>query len=233
MLSFEGLALRRAVSRAKQLHAAGDAAAARWAYLLWAVGEAGGSIEERLEVLRRAAEAVPYDTALIDAAVEHLMRAAVMIGDRRYLHEATTIVDRFEEVLGPSIDSVLMRAALAQLEADEERTLDLCGRAEEMLSHHPNPRAKLKLGLCLASVKRREKHGMAMAEAAAAMLKDPSAYAYLAAIVEVEDPGRAEGYVSTARLLGSRSSLPDGHVDGLISRAREDVRLEREFLENV
>lgn len=248
MMSFEKLSLRRAVNRAKQLHAEGDPRGARdeldafvrkfpksvhgWTFLIWAVGEAGGTIEDRLDVHRRAAEAVPYDVGLVDSAVGHLMRAALMIGDRRYLDEAATVVDRFEEVLDVSIESTLLRAGLAQLQGDVGETLALCERAEQMLKLHPDHRSRLKLGFCLASISGHETRGLEMADRAAAKLKDFAAYAYLAAMTQDEDPARAEEYLTQARRLGGRGSLPQGYLDGVIAQAREDIRLEREFLKN-
>ena len=248
MMSFEKLSLRRVVNRAKQLHAEGDPSGARdeldafvtkfpkstqgWMNLIWAVGQAGGTIEERLDVHRRAAKAIPYDVALVDGAVGNLMRAALMIGDRRYLEEATEIVDRFEEVLDVSIESTLLRAGLAQLQGDVPATLDLCERAEQMLKFHPDPRGLFKLGLCLVSIPGHEARGLDIAEAAAAKLKDFAPYAYLAALAEEEDPARAEGYLARARSLAARGTTPEGHVDRVIAQAREDIRLEKEFLES-
>jgi hypothetical protein len=249
MLSFESLALRRAVNRARQLHATGDAVAARdeldalvtrhpkssqgWAWLLWAVGEAGGSIEDRLDVLRRATEAVPYEQALVEAAVGDLTRAALLIGDRRYLDDAAAVLDRFEDLLGPSIESMLLRAGLAQLGGDEGTTLETCERAEEKLRDHPNPRSQLKLGFCLSSITGQEQRGVGIAEEAAAKLRDPAAYVYLAAVVEDRDPEAAGRYLDEARRFAKNRAVPESYVEGAVAQAREDIRMEREFLRNV
>ena len=249
MMSIERLAFRRAVNKAKQLHADGDPEGARqeldafirrfpkstqgWRSLVWAVGAAGGTIEERLDVHRRAAEAVPYDVALVDAAVTHLVRAAVMIGDRRYLEEATDAAARFEDVLGESTESILWRAALAQMKGDVPQTLALCEQAQALLDVHPDSSGRWKLGLCLSSVPGHEGRGLQMAEEAAAKLKDFVAYAYLAAIVRDDDPARAQRFISEARRLGGRRSLSQAHVDALVERASEDIRQQREFLKSV
>ena len=248
-MPFEGLSLRRTISRAQQLHGAGDAEGARteleafvrrfpksqqgWMHLLWATGEAGGSIEDRLDVLRRAVEAVPYDTNLMHATVGHLMRAGMLIGDPRYIDEAASVVDRFEELLGPSIESELMRAALVQLKGDHAGTLLICDRIEEMLRLHPNESASCKLGLCLASIPGHEARGREMAATAARRLKDFTSFAYLAALLDDEDPAQAESYRDEARKFGARAALPEGYLANVILQAREDLRLERDYIENV
>jgi tetratricopeptide (TPR) repeat protein len=249
MFSFEAIALGRVTKRARGLHAAGDVEGAReefesfvrrhpkssrgWMFLLWAVSEAGGTIEDRLDVLRRAVDAVPYDVVLIDAAIGHLMRAGLMIGDRRYLDEAVTVAEDFEELLGPSVESSLHRAVLAQLTGDERSAIALCEQVEEMLHHDPDLRARVKLGFCLASLPGHEVRGRRIAEEAARRLKDPAVYAYLAAIAELYEPERAEGFREEARRLAKGEPGVAAGIEGVLAQASEDIRLEREFLQNV
>jgi hypothetical protein len=245
---FEGVALKRAVNRANQLIAGGDPEAARdelsafvakyprsvqgWGTLLAAVGIAGGTIEQRLDVLRSAAAAVPYELTLVDHLVHKLIEACVLIGDTGYLDEAERAIAAHEEVLGGSADSLGMRALVAQFRGDDENAVALCDRATGSLEHYPNAHLSFRIGLCLSSIRGHEARGVAMAEGAAKAAKRYDFFLLLAAVEESIDPSKAEEYRAQAERV-ARGDPEKRTLERDLERARDDLRNQRRYLASI
>jgi hypothetical protein len=165
---------------------------------------------------------------LNDAAIRASFFLFLKVGDRRYLDEADELIDAYEELLGPSVETVMWRASSSQLKGDHEATVEACRRAQGLLERAPSARTDLQIGLCLASEPGHEDRGIEIAEAAAVKLKDPQVYLLLVALLEEKDAVRARTLRERADHL-ARGASPE-RLDADLDGFRDLVQLERDHL---
>lgn len=241
---FEQMALRRATERANQRISQGDTAGAReeisgfldkhprsvqgWALLHAAVSSDNGTIEDRLDVMRAAANAIPYEIRIVDYLVHELIRACVAIGDTGYLDEAERVITAHEDVLGVSPHPQVLRALIEQFRGNDVAAVELCGRANDALEHHPDPSVTFRIGMCLSSIDTHQARGIALAEEAARRTKRSDYLLTLAVALEDRDAAKAGELLASARAASRGAS--EEQIDQDVERVRDELRRQREFL---
>lgn len=239
---FEQVALDRAVRRANEHLAGGDPDGARaelaafvakhprsvggWHYLHTAVSRANGTLEQRLDVLRAAVKAVPYEVTLVDRLVSDLIESCILIGSAGYLDEAASVLDLHEEVLGESPESMTLRALVERFRGNSDPALRLCERAEQSLRDYPDPSREFKLAMCLAAIPGQEARGLEMGECVAQAAKSYGYFLVLSVVSEDIAPDRAVEF----RERAERHAPADTDIQRDLEVTRADLRAQRDYL---